>query len=119
MSVPSMIFSAAQADVAILIISARKGEFETGFEKCGQTREHIMLVKTVGASKVVVVINKMDESTVEWSKARFDGVKDKFTPFIKAAGFNVKPDVDFIPVSAYTSPNLEDRLTKDVCTWGK
>ena len=58
--VPSMISGAAQADVAILVISARKGEFETGFEKGGQTREHIMLVKTAGVSKVVVVINKMD-----------------------------------------------------------
>ena len=63
--VPSMISGAAQADVAVLVISARKGEFETGFEKGGQTREHIMLVKTAGVSKVIVVINKMDESTVE------------------------------------------------------
>ena len=31
---------ASQADIAVLIISARKGEFETGFEKGGQTREH-------------------------------------------------------------------------------
>ena len=30
----------SQADVAVLIISARKGEFETGFERGGQTREH-------------------------------------------------------------------------------
>ena len=43
-----MISAAAQADLAILIISARRGEFETGFLKDGQTREHAMLVKTVG-----------------------------------------------------------------------
>ena len=115
--VPSMISGAAQADVAILVISARKGEFETGFEKGGQTREHIMLVKTAGVSKVVVVINKMDEPTVEWSKARFDEIKDKLTPFIKAAGFNVKTDVTFLPVSAYTGANLKDRVSKDVCSW--
>ena len=36
--VPNMIGGAAQADVAVLVISARKGEFETGFEKGGQTR---------------------------------------------------------------------------------
>jgi hypothetical protein len=29
-----------QADVAVLVISSRKGEYETGFEKGGQTREH-------------------------------------------------------------------------------
>ncbi|KAI0368109.1 eukaryotic polypeptide chain release factor 3 [Pilatotrama ljubarskyi] len=115
--VPSMISGAAQADVAILVISARKGEFETGFEKGGQTREHIMLVKTAGVQKVVVVINKMDDSTVNWSKERYDEIKDKLTPFIKAAGFNIKTDVTFLPVSAYTGANLKERISKDVCDW--
>ena len=46
--VPNMIGGAAQADVGILIISARKGEFETGFERGGQTREHALLAKTLG-----------------------------------------------------------------------
>lgn len=115
--VPSMISGAAQADVAILVISARKGEFETGFEKGGQTREHIMLVKTAGVQKVVVVINKMDEPTVEWQKSRYDEIKDKLSPFIKAAGFNLKTDVTFIPVSAYTGANLKERVDKKLCTW--
>ncbi|KAF9481964.1 eukaryotic polypeptide chain release factor 3 [Pholiota conissans] len=115
--VPSMISGAAQADIAILVISSRKGEFETGFERGGQTREHIMLVKTAGVSKVIVVINKMDDPTVNWDKARYEEIKDKLTPFIKAAGFNPKTDATFIPVSAYTGVNLKDRIPKDVCTW--
>ena len=60
-----MIEGASQADFAILIISARKGEFETGFEKGGQTREHAMLVKTQGIKRLVVAINKMDDPTVK------------------------------------------------------
>ncbi|KAJ7507766.1 eukaryotic polypeptide chain release factor 3 [Mycena galericulata] len=88
--VPSMISGAAQADIAILVISARKGEFETGFEKGGQTREHIMLVKTAGVSKIIVAINKMDDSTVNWEKARYEEIRDKLTPFVRAAGFNPK-----------------------------
>jgi peptide chain release factor subunit 3 len=35
-----MLCHAVQADVAVLVISSRKGEYETGFEKGGQTREH-------------------------------------------------------------------------------
>lgn len=112
-----MISGAAQADVAILVISARKGEFETGFEKGGQTREHIMLVKTAGVSKVIIVINKMDESTVEWSVDRYNEIKDKLTPFAKASGFNPKTDVNFIPVSAYTGANMKERVSKSVCPW--
>ncbi|KAG8744427.1 translation termination factor GTPase eRF3 [Ceratobasidium sp. 414] len=115
--VPSMISGAAQADVAILVISARKGEFETGFEKGGQTREHVMLVKTAGVTKVVVVINKMDDPTVEWSVERYNEIKDKLTPFLRGSGFNPKTDVNFIPVSAYTGANLKERAAGSVCSW--
>jgi len=53
------------------VISARKGEFETGYEKGGQTREHVQLAKTLGVSKLVVVVNKMDDPTVQWEKERY------------------------------------------------
>lgn len=115
--VPSMISGAAQADVAILVISARKGEFETGFERGGQTREHVMLIKTVGVTKIVAVVNKMDDPTVCWDQPRFNEIKEKITPFIKAAGFNPKTDVIFIPVSAYTGLNLKDPVPKSTCSW--
>ncbi|KAF7301637.1 Eukaryotic polypeptide chain release factor 3 [Mycena indigotica] len=117
--VPSMISGAAQADVAILVISARKGEFETGFEKGGQTREHIMLVKTAGVSKLIVVINKMDDSTVNWEKARYEEIRDKLIPFVRGSGFNPKTDVTFIPVSAYTGVNLKERVSESVAPWFK
>lgn len=69
--IPSMIEGAAQADIGILVISARKGEFETGFEKDGQTREHVLLAKTAGVKRIIMVINKMDDPTVQWDKARY------------------------------------------------
>ena len=70
--VPHMIGGASQADIGVLVIAARKGEFETGFEKGGQTREHIQLAKTAGVKQLLVVINKMDDKTVEWSIDRCD-----------------------------------------------
>lgn len=117
--VPSMISGAAQADVAILVISARRGEFETGFEKGGQTREHAMLVKTAGVQRLVVVVNKMDESTVQWEEDRYNEVVTKLTPFLRSAGFNTKTDVAFVPVSAYAGQNLKEPVSKDVCSWYK
>lgn len=115
--VPSMISGAAQADVAILVISARKGEFETGFEKGGQTREHIMLVKTAGVTRIVVVVNKMDDMTVEWSKERYDEIKDKLTPFLRSSGFNPKTDVTFLPISGFTGVNLKEKPDPKIVSW--
>lgn len=107
---------AAQADVAVLVISSRKGEFETGFEKGGQTQEHAKLVKIAGVQKLVVAINKMDDITVNWDKARYDEIINKLTRFLKVTGFNPK-DVTYIPVSAQTGLNLKDRMGKQVCPW--
>ncbi|CAF3208111.1 unnamed protein product, partial [Rotaria sp. Silwood2] len=85
--VPNMIGDAAQADIAILVISARKGEFETGFECGDQTREHAMLVKTAGVRYLVVLINKMDDPTVNWDQTRYEEIRDKLTPYLKKCRF--------------------------------
>jgi len=85
-----MIGGVACADIAILVISARINEFEAGFDKGGQTREHAMLAKTLGVSRLVVAINKMDEKTVLWSKERYDAIISKLGPFLKQVGFGLK-----------------------------
>ena len=72
----------------MLVIAARKGEFETGFERGGQTREHAQLAKVLGVSKLIVVVNKMDDPTVKWSKGRWDEINVKISPFLKSCGYN-------------------------------
>jgi peptide chain release factor subunit 3 len=113
--VPNMIQGAAQADVGILVISARKGEFETGFERGGQTREHAMLAKTLGINKLVVVINKMDEAN--WSQERYDECVNKLRPYLRTCGFAVKRDVIFIPISGLNGDNVKIKLTKQQAPW--
>merc|ERR1711977_336864 len=115
--VPSMIGGASQADVGILVISARKGEYETGFEKGGQTREHAMLAKTQGVNKLVVVINKMDDPTVEWSEKRYLECTTKLGAFLKGTGFNLKTDVFFMPIAAQSFIGLKDRIPDGICPW--
>merc|ERR1719361_1647915 len=86
--VPNMITGAQQADVGVLIISARKGEFEAGFEGKGQTKEHSLLASTLGIKHLVIVVNKMDEKTVKWSKEPYDNIVQEVQPFlIKECGF--------------------------------
>merc|ERR1711957_724366 len=80
--VPNMIAGASQADVGVLIISARKGEFETGFERGGQTREHATLAKTLGIDRLIIGINKMDDPSVKWDKGRYDEIVKKLSAFI-------------------------------------
>ncbi|OBT74763.1 hypothetical protein VF21_06613 [Pseudogymnoascus sp. 05NY08] len=115
--VPHMIGGASQADVGILVISARKGEYETGFEKGGQTREHAMLAKTQGVNKLIVVINKMDDPTVAWSKERYTECTTKLAAFLKGTGYNLKTDVFFMPIAAQITAGIKDRIPKDLCKW--
>ncbi|KAJ1263423.1 hypothetical protein BS78_09G183300 [Paspalum vaginatum] len=115
--VPNMISGASQADIGVLVISARKGEFETGYERGGQTREHVLLAKTLGVAKLVVVINKMDEPTVKWSKERYDEIETKMVPFLKSSGYNVKTDVQFLPISGLVGTNMKTKIDKSICSW--
>lgn len=118
--VPAMISGAAQADVGVLVISARKGEFEAGFDGMGQTREHALLAKTLGIQKLIVVINKMDESTVNWSKDRYDQITKKLRPFLKNCGYKVKRDVIFMPIAALKGVNIKNKIGNDVdAAWAK
>ncbi|KAG5921693.1 translation termination factor GTPase eRF3 [Claviceps africana] len=117
--VPNMIGGASQADVGILVISARKGEYETGFERGGQTREHAMLAKTQGVNKLIVAINKMDDVTVEWSQERYNECTTKLSQFLKGTGYNLKTDVFFMPVAAQSSLNIKDRLPEGLAPWWK
>jgi len=115
--VPNMIMGASQADVGVLVISARKGEFETGFDRGGQTREHAMLAKTLGVSYLVVAINKMDDPTVQWNKERFDECVTKIRPFLKSCGFVIKKEVKFIPISGLSGANVINEVDPKECPW--
>ncbi|GFS43862.1 HBS1-like protein [Trichonephila inaurata madagascariensis] len=101
--IPNMITGAAQADVAILVVDSTKGEFETGFEAGGQTREHTMLIRSLGVSELAIAVNKMDN--VSWSEERFQEIKTKLSTFLKQVGFKER-DVTFVPCSGLTGENL-------------
>ena len=114
--VPNMISGAAQADIGVMVISARRGEFETGFEKGGQTREHALLAKTLGVRYLVVVINKMDDPTVNWDKERFDECVNKLKPFLrKYCGYVIKKDIRLVPISGLSGANVLNEVSPDVC----
>ena len=70
-----------QADVAVMVVNATRGEFEAGFDSGGQTREHAVLVRSLGVNQLLVAVNKLD--TVDWSQERFDFIVDKLKHFLK------------------------------------
>ena len=115
--IPNLLLGACQADVAGLVISAKKGEFESGFDKQGSTREHTLLLKALGVNNLIVMVNKMDEDSVKWSKERYDNIVKTLKPFIHSCGFDVEKNVKWVPISGLTGENLCIPLDKHKCDW--
>lgn len=115
--IPNMITGAAQADVAILVVNATRGEFETGFESGGQTREHALLARSLGVSQLLVAVNKMD--TVDWSQSRYDDIVKKLGLFLKQAGYK-DIDLSYIPCSGLGGENLTKAVSEPkLASWYK
>ncbi|XP_069743372.1 HBS1-like protein isoform X2 [Narcine bancroftii] len=113
--IPNMITGAAQADVAILVVDASRGEFEAGFEAGGQTREHALLVRSLGVTQLAVAINKMDQ--VNWQPERFTEISNKLGNFLKQAGFK-DSDVAYVPTAGLNGENLTTRSqVPELRTW--
>jgi len=109
--VKNMVTGASQADAAVLVISAKRGEYEAGTNPGGQTREHAFLAKTLGVDQAVVAVNKMDDATVNWSQQRYEEVKDGVSRLLRMVGFNIAK-INFIPTSGWTGDNLVKRSDK-------
>jgi elongation factor 1-alpha len=106
--VKNMVTGASQADGAILMISAKRGEYEAGTNPGGQTREHAFLAKTLGVNQIVVAVNKMDDASVNWDENRYEEVKDGVGKLLKMVGYNID-NVNFVPTSGWTGDNLVNR----------
>lgn len=110
--VPNMIAGASQADFAVLVIDASTGNFESGLK--GQTKEHALLVRSMGVQKLIVAVNKMD--SVQWSHERFEEILQQISSFLTAAGFQPR-NVSFIPCSGLQGDNIARRSTDSSSNW--
>ena len=115
--VKNMITGAGCADVALLLVPAEAGGFETAVargdhstgEVQGQTRQHARLLGLLGIEKLIVGVNKMD--SVDWSEQRFTEIKEEMNKMITQAGFKPK-QVAFIPYSGFKGENLVEKTDK-------
>ncbi|MEO3992973.1 MAG: translation elongation factor EF-1 subunit alpha [Desulfurococcaceae archaeon TW002] len=106
--VKNMITGASQADAALLVVSAKTGEFEAGMSREGQTMEHIVLARTMGIDQVVVAITKMDITEPPFSKDRYLKIVDTLKKFMRGLGYKVET-IPFVPVSGWLGENLVER----------
>ena len=90
----NMITGASSADVAVILIDARKGVLT-------QTRRHSYLVSLIGIRKVILAINKMD--LMEYSEKVFKDIEKQYRAFAKQFGLD---DITAIPLSALRGDNL-------------
>lgn len=101
--IKNMITGTSQADVALLVIAAGPGEFEAGFSKEGQTREHGLLAFTLGVKQMIVLVNKMD--TAEWKQDRYNEIQKEVSAYLKGVGY--KPEkIPFVPISGWHGDNM-------------
>jgi len=103
--IKNMITGTSQADVAILVIASGVGEFEAGYAKNGQTREHALLAYTLGVKQMICLINKMDDKSVKYSKERFQEIVQEMKKFLKTVGYKPKK-IPFIPISGWVGDNM-------------
>jgi elongation factor 1-alpha len=105
-----MITGTSQADAAVLVVAAGTGEFEAGISKDGQTREHALLAVTLGVKQMIVVVNKMDDKSVNWGQARYDEIKEEVSQYVKKIGYN-PAKINFVPISGWLGDNMIERST--------
>jgi len=110
--IPNMIAGASQADFAVLVIDASIGNFESGLR--GQTREHALLVRSMGVQRVVTAVNKLD--TVDWSQDRFDEISQQVSSFLTSAGFLPK-NLAFVPCAGITGENIVRKIVDPKASW--
>jgi bifunctional enzyme CysN/CysC len=93
----NMITGASTADLAVVLVDARKGVLE-------QSRRHAFISSLLGIPHVVVCINKMD--LVGWSESVFEAIKAEFRSFSMKLDVH---DLTFVPISALLGDNVVNR----------
>lgn len=93
----NMATGASQADLAVILVDARKGILP-------QTRRHSFITSMVGIRSVIVAVNKMD--LVAYDEATFRAIEAAYREMLPALGF---VDVRFIPLSARDGDNVTRR----------
>ncbi len=93
----NMVTGASTADLAVILIDARKGVIE-------QTRRHSFIASLLGIRHLVVCVNKMD--LADYQQSVFERIERSFHEF--CARLEVT-DVTFIPISALSGDNVVER----------
>jgi len=114
--IKNMISGASQADVALLMVPANRGGFETSIQKGnhkkgevqGQTRQHARLLHLLGVEQVICGINKMDDKSVGYAQDRFKEIKSEVSKMLTKIGFKTKK-IPFVPMSGWKGDNLVDK----------
>lgn len=107
--VKNMITGASQADAAVLLCAANDGVN-------AQTKEHAFLARVLGVKQLIVHVNKMDISGVDWSEDKYNAACKEVDTLLKMAGF--KPsDVPKIPASSLNGDNVFN--ASENCPWFK
>ena len=107
--IKNMITGASQADAGVLVVAANDGVN-------AQTKEHVFLAKTLGVNQLIVAVNKMDISGVDYSEAKFNAVQEEVGTLLKSVGYKLD-EIPFVAIASLPGDNVVKKT--DTMAWYK
>ncbi len=102
--IKNMITGASQADAGVLVVAANDGVN-------AQTKEHVFLSKTLGVNQMIIAVNKMDISGVDYSQEKYEAVKKEVQTLLASVGYKAD-EIPFVPIASLQGDNVAKKSDK-------
>ena len=109
------LMAGSSTTVVCILVSGRRGEFESAFDKSNHMKELIVLAKLAGAQRVVFAVTKLDEDggarTADEEAALLSGLRRRITAWLREVQVNFAA-TEWVAVSGWTGRGIKEALLR-------